>query len=185
MVSHWRAATPDSSSSDRWQRCTAALTQYDVHSLPAVVPDRACVFLHGLTSVTAARSIINCFSRGRRASGMAPRVTTNIATVALISIRQKRAGWKWGERRGGEVHAKLNWLRQVTEVWLLREGQEDKQQERLAEKRRAAAWKRSELTTGRGDGSIGASPGALTEMEWARLCWVLLNSLQRSSEGPD
>lgn len=30
--------------------------------------------------------------------------------------------------------------------------------------------KKSELTTGRGDGSIGASPGVLSEMEWARLC---------------
>lgn len=75
---------------------------------------------------------------------MAPRVTTNTAAAALISIHdtaglngKELAGSK--EKDVGEVHVKLNWLRQVTEVWLLREGQEDKQQERLAEKRRAAA----------------------------------------------
>lgn len=111
-------------------------------------------------------------------------------TVALISIHDtaglNEKGLAGNKKKDvGEVHVKPNWLRQVTEVRLLREGQEDKQQERLAEKRRAAAWKRSELTTGRGDSSIGASPGALSEMEWARLCWVLLNSLQRCSEGPD
>lgn len=65
-------------------------------------------------------------------------------TVALISIHDA-AGLNGKELAGnaekdvGEVHVKRNWLRQVTEVRLLREGQEDKQQERLAEKRRAAA----------------------------------------------
>lgn len=65
-------------------------------------------------------------------------------TVALISTHdaaglngKELAGNK--EKDAGEVRVKLNWLRQVAEVGLLREGQEDKQQERLAEKRRAAA----------------------------------------------
>lgn len=35
---------------------------------------------------------------------------------------------------------------------------------------RSNGVKKSELTTSRGDGSIGASPGVLSEMEWARLC---------------
>lgn len=35
---------------------------------------------------------------------------------------------------------------------------------------RSDSVKKSKLTTGRGDGSIGASPGVLSEMEWARLC---------------
>lgn len=66
---------------------------------------------------------------------------TALDTVCLINIRATRErqaeGWKRRDRR--KVHEKQNWQERVAKEQLVSETREDKQKERLPERREATA----------------------------------------------
>lgn len=66
---------------------------------------------------------------------------TALDTVCLINIRATRERQAWGgERRDRrKVHEKQNWQEQVAKEQLVSERREDKQKERLPERREATA----------------------------------------------